>query len=633
MLEGMNLAILIGAGLVTVSIFTSLVSFRVGAPLLLVFLGLGLLAGENGLGLEFDDAPVAYFVGSLALAVILFDSGFGTRLRSFRLAAAPALVLATLGVALTSALTAVAARHLFGFGWLEAALMAAVVGSTDAAAVFFLLRVGGITIRERVRATLEIESGSNDPMAIFLTLTVVELLAGQAGDGGLGWAFAQSFGLQFGLGAALGLAGGWLIVQAVNRIDLERALFPLVVMSMALLLFAVTNMLDGSGFLAVYLAGLVAGNARLRAANPLRRFQEGMTWLSQIVMFLTLGLFATPSEFLGILGPALALGLVLTFVARPAAVWLCLWPFRFSRQETGFVAWVGLRGAVSILLAILPFLHGLPDAQTIFNASFLVVLVSLLLQGWTIAPAARWLGVMAPIRHGPLKRVELELPGAVHHELVAYRILAKSPVTQGERLPRWARPALVVRDGRRLDVHSAGLLRPGDYVYIFTTPRQVGLLDRLFASQIDVSRDDPELFGEFFFPATAPLAELGRTYGFAVSAKDQDLAAGELLAREFGDTISIGDRLAYGPVELIACALRDDGRVETVGVALEPIRPVRPWLRWPWRLSWRPRGGRARQAAMRWAALPKEAAGAEDGTAGVTSAIPAPTAAGAEARD
>src|SRR5688500_12722770 len=230
MLDGMYLAILIGAGLVALSILTSLLSFRLGAPLLLAFLALGLVAGEDGLGIEFDNAPLAYFVGSLALAVILFDSGFSTRWRTIRAAAAPAAVLATLGVALTALVTAVGAWLLFGMAPREALLVGVIVSPTDAAAVFFLVRTGGLVLQERVRATLEIESGSNDPMAIFLTLMLVELIAGRGGwDGSLD-ELALSLALQVGIGAVLGLAGGWLLVQAANRVDLEQGLYPLLVL-------------------------------------------------------------------------------------------------------------------------------------------------------------------------------------------------------------------------------------------------------------------------------------------------------------------------------------------------------------------------------------------------------------------
>jgi cell volume regulation protein A len=570
MIETMLLAILIGAGLLVVSILTSLIAFRVGAPLLLVFLGLGLLVGENGLGIRFDNAPAAYFIGSVALAIILFDSGFATRWQTFRTAAAPAIVLATVGVALTAALLAVGAHYLLGLPWLEALLIGAIVGSTDAAAVFFLLRIGGITIRERVRATLEVESGSNDPMAIFLVVVLVQLIAAGAGIEQLTWSFVQEFALQMGLGLALGLAGGFGIVQGVNRAVLEPGLYPLVVLGSALVLFAVTGLLGGSGFLAVYVAGLVAGNMRLRGGLHLRRFQEGMTWLSQIVMFLTLGLLATPAQFLGIAAPVLALALVLMLVARPLAVALCLLPFRFQRREILFVGWVGLRGAVSILLAILPILGGLERGQMLFNSAFMIVLVSLLVQGWTIRPMARWLGLTVPPTVGPVDKVELELPGAARHELVVYRIAPESPVARGERIPRWARPSLVIRDGRSMRIHQAGRLQPGDHVYIFTVPTHLHLLDRLFASPTGLDRLDTELYGDLAIAPGARMAELSRAYGLWLGAVAEQTAVADYLGDQLGGAVEVGDRLALGGVDLVVRKVDETGAITAIGLALAP---------------------------------------------------------------
>ncbi|MGZ9074081.1 MAG: potassium/proton antiporter, partial [Rhodoplanes sp.] len=403
MFETINLAILIGAGLIAISTFTSLISFRIGAPLLLVFLAVGLLAGVDGPGgLEFDNARFAYFIGSVALAVILFDSGFNTHMRSVNAAFGPAVVLATLGVVVTAGLMGVVAHYLLGLPWLQSFLLGSIVSSTDAAAVFFLLRVGGITIRERVRSTLEVESGANDPMAIFLSITLIEVIASGASSEAAGLEALGEFAQEFGFGLLTGFAGGQLIALVVNRLKLEAGLYPIVVLSLALCLFAATGMIGGSGFLAVYIAGIRAGNSRLHALAMLRRFQNGMSWFSQIAMFLTLGLLATPSQFLDIAPQAVLLALFLTLIGRPMAVWLSLLPFKFSRNETTFVAWVGLRGAVSILLAILPIVAALPDGRLLFNVTFVVVMTSLLLQGWTIRPMARWLGLIVPPRIGPV---------------------------------------------------------------------------------------------------------------------------------------------------------------------------------------------------------------------------------------
>jgi cell volume regulation protein A len=577
MLEAMNLAILIGAGLIAVSTFTSLVSFRIGAPLLLVFLAIGLAAGEDGGGIRFNDAAAAYFIGALALAVILFDSGFNTQLRSVRTALGPALMLATIGVVLTAGLVGAAAHGLLHLPWLECFLLGAIVSSTDAAAVFFLLRVGGITIRDRVRSTLEVESGSNDPTAIFLTVSLVEIIASGKTDAAI-FDLLISFARQMGLGLLTGLAGGQLIILVVNRLKLEAGLYPIVVLSLALCLFSATGMIGGSGFLAVYIAGLMAGNSHLHALPLLRRFQDGMTWFSQITMFLTLGLLATPSQFFDVAVPALLLTLFLILVGRPLAVWLCLLPFGFSRNETTFVAWVGLRGAVSILLAILPMVANLPNGRLLFNLAFVVVMASLLVQGWTIRPLARWLGLIVPRRIGPVDRVELELPGRASHELIAYRIAPDSPVARGERIPRWARPSLIVRDGRSLRVHDAGRLRAGDYVYIFAPPKLVGLLDRLFARPADLDISDRDFFGDFAIDPDTQMSEIAKAYGFTLTADEAKLAAADFVHRRLQGAPEIGDRIALDPVELIVREFDDAGDIASLGLAVERSRAAQPKL-------------------------------------------------------
>lgn len=572
MLDTMYLAILISAGLVMAAVFTTLIAFRVGAPLLLIFLAVGLLAGENGLGLKFNNSGVAYFIGSLALAVILFDSGFGTRLSAFRQAAVPAVVLATFGVVLTTALVGVAVRFVFGFPWLQSFLLAAVIGSTDAAATFFLLRVGGIQLRERVRSVLELESGANDPMAIFLTITILELVSGGTPANGVTATFLLAFLREMGVGLILGLVGGHLIVRLVNRLDLESGLYPIVVLAAALFLFAVAGLVPSSGYLAVYIAGLYAGNKRLREAPALRRFQDGMTWLAQIGMFVVFGLFATPSEFPRIALQGVALAVFLIFVARPVAVWLCLLPFRFQRQEAAFIAWVGLRGAVSLLLALLPLIEGLPRGQEIFNAAFIMVVASLLLQGWTIRPMARQLGLIVPPTIGPVDKVELELPGAASHELVVYHVVADSPVARGERIPRWARPSLVVRNGQSMRPQYASRIQAGDYVYLFASPRNIRLLDRLFASPATVEEDDKDFFGEFYIDTSHSTGELAQAYGVAIAGEPRTPIGAYMLQR-LGGHAEVGDRVPIEFLELIVRDTDESGVITAAGLALAPQVP------------------------------------------------------------
>ncbi len=575
--EGMDaiyLVTLVGTLLVLLAAFSSMLAYRFGAPLLLLFLGIGLAAGVDGLGIEFSNYRSAYFIGALALAVILFDSGFRTPFAVFREAAAPAMVLATAGVVLTSAFFAVGAHVLLSLEWVQSFLLGAIVASTDAAAVFFLLRVGGIHIRERVTATLEVESGTNDPMAIFLTIALVEAMSvtGETGGeaGGFGLELAAEFVREMGIGFLGGWLGGIMIGWLVSRFDMDRGLTPIFVLALSLLVFSATGALHGSGFLAVYVAGLYAGNRNVRGAAAIKRFQDGATWLAQIIMFLMLGLLATPSDFGPIAVPAVLLALFLCFVARPLAVWLSLLPFDLPRNESAFVAWVGLRGAVSILLAIVPLLAGIEGGTVYFNSAFIIVLVSLLLQGWSIGPLARRLGLAVPPQIGPVEKVELELPGTAHHELLVYRVVKDSPVARGESVPRWARPSLVIRDGQSTKYPYSGKLSEGDYVYLFIHSRYPRLLDRLFASPAPVDADDADFFGAFTIDATQPASSLHAIYGAELRPGEEELTIAQMMTARLGGNAEYADRVPVGPIDLIVRTVDENDAILEVGVLLEP---------------------------------------------------------------
>jgi cell volume regulation protein A len=270
------------------------------------------------------------------------------------------------------------------------------------------------------------------------------------------------------------------------------------------------------------------------------------------------------------------LGLFLIFVARPLAVWLCLLPFNMPRQETAFISWVGLRGAVSILLAITPILGGLENGRDIFNIAFIVVLVSLVIQGWTVGPLARRLGLIVPARLGPLEKVELELPGSAHHELLAYTIVPGSPVARGQRIPRWARPSLVVREGRSIKFQDAGRLTEGDHVYIFVPDRYPRLLDRLFASRTEVDPEDAEFFGAFALDPARPAADLEAAYGPGLTEAETAMTIGGLILARLGGRAEYADRVTIGPIELIVREVDEKGRIISVGVSLEPAPPAPP---------------------------------------------------------
>jgi len=574
-MEAFYIVVLVSTTLVLLAAFSSLLAFRFGAPLLLLFLAIGLLAGTDGLGIEFTNNYLAYILGSIALAVILFDSGFGTPAQAFKLAAVPSLTLASVGVLMTAALIGVAAMWLLNFTWLEGLLLGSIVASTDAAAVFFLLRIGGINIRDKVRSTLEVESGTNDPMAIFLTIALVEILASGERYHGINIGMLAMFVQQMGLGVILGLLGGMMISLIVSHLETDRGLTPIFVLALALLVFSATGAVGGSGFLAVYVAGIYAGNRKLQGYASIKRFQDGMTWLAQIIMFLVLGLLATPSQFPAIAIPAVLLALFLIFIARPLAIWLSLLPFDYTQQEIGFVAWVGLRGAVSILLAIMPILGGLENGQIYFNCAFIIVLVSLLVQGWTIKPVAKKLGLIIPPRMGAVDKVEVDLPGAANHELLSYRVVKDSPVLRGERIPRWATPSLVIRDGKSMRYQYAGRLRENDLVYLFVVPSYSRLLDKLFASRAPVEEDDADFFGAFALSPARPAADLDAAYGPGLlNESEKGLTIAELMKHRLGGKADYADRVRLGSIILIVRDLDDQDHITSVGMSLEALEPA-----------------------------------------------------------
>ncbi len=562
-----NAMLLFGAALVIVGVVSSLVAQRFGTPLLLVFLVIGMLVGQDGPGgLLFSDYRMTYLIGSLALAIILFDGGLRTKLESFRGVLAPASLLATLGVVITAGITGLFASLVLGLGILEGLLIGAMVASTDAAAVFFLLRSGGLELKSRVQSMLEIESGTNDPIAVFLTILLVELVMASGEDAGL--ATAVLLLKQALIGGAFGLGGGMAIVLLLNRVSLPVGMHPLFVVSSAVATYALAAVLDGSGFLAAYLAGLVVGNRQVRAIASITSFHDTVTWLCQIVMFMVLGLLVTPSSLVPYLPAAIAIALFLTFIGRPVAVATCLAPFGFGKREMGFIAWVGLRGAVSIFLAAIPTLAGVPGSQVYFNVAFVVVIVSLVLQGWTINPLARRLGLALPRKRLRVTRQEIDLPGQLAQEMVAYPIEADSPVVLRAALPRWARPVFVVRENAIMEPLQAGALRPGDYGYFLAPPDRIGELDRLFAVR---AAEQANTGARFPIRPDVALARVAAMYGVDLGEEappaDQTIAEAFAERYEGGVGVGIGDSISFGPLRLIV-ASTDDGRISEVELAL-----------------------------------------------------------------
>ncbi|HUI96923.1 MAG TPA: potassium/proton antiporter [Xanthobacteraceae bacterium] len=570
-LDTVSLGILFGALLVLAGILSSLVALRFGAPLLLVFLIVGMLAGEEGLGgVHFDDVRTAYIVGSVALALILFDGGLRTRFATFRSVLAPSLTLATLGVLVTAAITAPVAHWTLGLGWTQSLLVGSVVGSTDAAAVFFLIHARGLRLRPRVGATLEIESGTNDPFAIFLTLLLVEMLL----QGSQSWSAIATALLAEGVGGALiGALGGRTIVLALNRLALPQGLHAPFVTVGALVVFGIAQSMHSSGFLAVYVAGLVVGNRPTRAHNTVVVFLDAATWLAQIGMFLLLGLLAWPQRLPEHALPALAVALVLMLIARPLAVFLCLAPFRFSRREKLFISWVGLRGAVGIFLASIPLMVGLTDAPLYFDVGFVVVLASLLVQGWTIAAAAHRLHIALPRTDPAPRRVELDLPGQLEQELVGYAVHANNPYLRRRIAPSWAKLMLVVRSERVLSPAEAADIREGDHVYFLAPPEKAQALDRFFVDMPPPAAPDPRLLGDFFVGGDVTLGALAEIYGIAVAAEDRATTLADHIADALGHPARANDVVPLGAITLVV-QKAVDGRAVNIGLQLAEPDPI-----------------------------------------------------------
>ncbi|WP_395019748.1 potassium/proton antiporter [Dongia sp.] len=576
-MELVNQFIFIGALLILLSILAGMVSSRLGAPLLLVFLLLGMLAGEDGvLGIAFADYRSTFAVGSIALAIILFEGGLRTPRDVVRLVFWPAFSLATLGV-LLSAFAIAGLAHLFmGLSPLEGVLLGSVLASTDAAAVFMLLHGKGAAVNARVGGTLELESGMNDPMAVFLTLVCVQLLLNPALSPG--WYALEELAIGFIGGGLIGLAGGFALRWLVERLNLTAALYPILIVAGALLIFGGANLVHASGFLAVYIAGMVLARAPYRAQQVIARFLDGLAWLSQIAMFLLLGLLVTPSRLLADLPYGIAIALAMILIARPGSVAIALLPFRFSWPERGFIAWVGLRGAVPIFLASIPILAGVPDAQRYFNIAFVVVLVSLLVQGWTVQRAARFLGLTVPeddAGHDPL---DLGLGPKAERELAGFRVkpgaraLRHSYGTLG--LPGNAQVLAAIREEKPVEDFRDAKPEVGDYVIAILPPVEIAAAQRLFAEH-KLAEVEPEGFGEFMLSGDGAVDELAVVYGLDLGAHRSGETLADFMHERLGKIAVVGDRVRLGEVELVVRSIRE-GRVRTVGLELEDQREKLP---------------------------------------------------------
>lgn len=562
--------ILLAAVLILLGILSSKLSARLGLPMLVLFLLIGMLAGESGIGgIEFDNPGAAHALGTLALALILFDGGLQTSTSSIKLVWKPASVLASVGVFITAAITGVFAAYILDLPLLEGMLMGAIVGSTDAAAVFSLLRNAGINLSQRIKATLEVESASNDPMAIFLTVGLLEVLVNDM-EPGLG--LLQLFVMQMGVGAVTGLVVGWLSIKLINSIHLMAAgLYPVMVVACGLLSFGISANLGGSGFLAIFIAGVIVGNSRFVFQRSTFMFHDGMAWLSQITMFVVLGLLVNPMSLKDVWLEGLLIAVVLVLIARPLAAAPFLKMFGFTNRETVLVSWVGLRGSVPIILAIFPLMFGLESAPLIFNVVFFVVLISATVQGSTLPWFARKLNLTEPAADLAPATLEITALGDVDAEIVEYT-LGKESRSAGRYLSQMALPdktvvAMITRNSEVIPPRGSTLLCGGDHLFVVLRPEIRPFVDYAF-SQAPAANHDDLPRAELQLKGSTRVKDVADSYGIALS-EQQYATLSELIEQQGASYMAVGSVLLMGQVKLRVCEVIND-KITTVGLSPLP---------------------------------------------------------------
>ena len=470
--------LLIGSILLFVSIVVGKTGYRFGVPTLLLFLMVGMAFGSDGLGIQFHSAKEAQFIGMVALSIILFSGGMDTKFSDIKPILAQGIALSTLGVLLTALFAGLFIWWLSGMSWtnihfplITSLLLASTMSSTDSASVFAILRSQKINLKHNLRPMLELESGSNDPMAYMLTVVLIQLT--QSASMGIG-GILSSFFIQFIVGAIAGYLLGKLAILMLNRLNIDnQSLYPILLLSFVFFTFSLTDLLGGNGYLAVYIAGMMVGNARIMHRKEINTFMDGLTWLFQIIMFLCLGLLVNPHEMIEVALVALLIGVFMIVIARPLSVFICMLPFgkKVTLKSRLFVSWVGLRGAVPIIFATYPVVEQVPGADAIFNIVFFITIVSLVIQGTTVSHMSRWLGLSMPMpKTGNDFGVELpeEIGSDLRDLTVTAELLANGNTLKEMNIPQGTLVMIVKRGDAYLVPNGQLQLELGDKLLLIS---------------------------------------------------------------------------------------------------------------------------------------------------------------------
>ncbi len=557
----LNMVMFIGGLLLVFAVLASKLSSYISTPILLLFLGIGMMTGEDGfiLNIVYNDYTSAFFISNVMLALIIMDGGLRTSLRMMQKVAAESVILATVGVVGTAAITGLAAYYFFDISLVEGLLVGATVGSTDAAAVFNLLGNGGVNLKERISSTLQIESASNDPMAILLTVVLLAFVSGEATSA---FEVGMIFVMQFGLGTILGIVFGLFGRFAVAAINLNSGLYTIMVVGIGLTGFGITASLGGSGFLAIFIIGMLIGNQNTRSVNYILPVSEGLTWLAQITLFLLLGLLVTPSTLIDYALPGIGVALALTFIARPFAVFLFMKPFfrRYSNKELTFMSWVGLRGSVPIVLAIYPVMEGVPDSMLYFNCAFIVVLFSLLVQGATIVPAAKLFKIFAPVSAAPINKSQVGITLSDDFELYNYHVKRDSldglPLRE-MRFPKRTQVAALFRDGHMLKAHGDTKLQKDDIVSVIGHESDEVLLNSVFAQEKAPKKPD-RYRGDIVLNGSVKMSELAASYDMELTSFEKSMNLSDFMSYHIGGFPQVGDKVSLINLSLTVVELQGD---------------------------------------------------------------------------